>query len=32
VYSNYSYCKMTPADFEIDVGGLEMGIGLVYEF
>jgi len=32
VYSNYSYCKMTPADFEIDVGGLEIGIGLVYEF
>lgn len=32
VNSNYSYCKMTPADFEIDVGGLEIGIGLVYEF
>jgi len=32
LYSNYSYCKMTPADFEIDVGGLEIGIGLIYEF
>jgi hypothetical protein len=32
LYSNYSYCKMTPVDFEIDVGGLEIGIGLIYEF
>jgi hypothetical protein len=28
----YSMCKMTPADFDIDVGGLELGGGLVFEF
>lgn len=30
-YTNYSYCKMTPADFEIDVGGLGVGIKLNYK-
>ena len=28
----YSYCPMKPADFDIDVGGLEGGAGLAVEF
>ncbi|MBM3296176.1 MAG: hypothetical protein FJY83_01085 [Candidatus Aminicenantes bacterium] len=28
----YSYCPMKPADFEIDVGGLEAGAGLAVRF
>ncbi len=28
----YSYCPMKPADFDIDVGGLEAGAGLAVEF
>jgi hypothetical protein len=28
IYSNYSYCRMTPADFTINIGGIEAGIGL----
>lgn len=28
VYSSYSYCTMTPADFTINIGGIEAGIGL----
>jgi hypothetical protein len=28
----YSYCKMKPADFEINVGGLEAAAGLAIEF
>ena len=27
IYSNYSYCRMTPADFTINIGGIEAGIG-----
>jgi len=29
---NFSYCKIQPADFIINIGGLEGGIGLGYEF
>jgi len=32
VYVDYSYCKMKPADFNINVGGIEAGIGLGYRF
>ena len=32
VFVNYSYCKIQPADFEINIGGLEAGIGLGVEF
>lgn len=28
----YSYCKMKPADFTINIGGLSVGLGLGYEF
>jgi opacity protein-like surface antigen len=28
LYSDYSYCKMTPADFTINIGGIEAGLGL----
>jgi hypothetical protein len=28
----YSYCKMNPADFEIDIGGIAAGAGLAIEF
>jgi hypothetical protein len=31
-YGGYSSCKFTPADFEINVGGLEAGAGLVLRF
>jgi hypothetical protein len=26
----YSYCRMKPADFAFNVGGLELGVGLAY--
>ena len=29
---SYSYCKIKPADFEINIGGIEAGIGIGYEF
>jgi len=32
VYINYSYCKMKPADFDINIGGIEAGMGIGYEF
>jgi hypothetical protein len=28
LYLNYSYCRMKPADFAFNVGGLEAGIGI----
>jgi len=28
----YSYCKMKPADFDIDIGGIEAGAGLAVDF
>ena len=31
-YVDYSYCKIKPADFEINVGGIAAGIGLGYRF
>lgn len=31
-YIGYSYCKIKPADFDINIGGIEAGIGLGYEF
>lgn len=32
LFGEYSYCKMTPADFTINIGGIAAGIGLGYEF
>ena len=32
VRAGYSTCKLTPADFTVNVGGLELGGGLVFEF
>jgi hypothetical protein len=32
VQAGYSSCKLTPADFSIDVGGLAAGAGLTYSF
>jgi len=32
LYVDYSYCKMKPADFKINIGGIEAGIGLGYKF
>jgi hypothetical protein len=32
LYVNYSYCKIKPADFEINIGGIETGVGIGYEF
>jgi hypothetical protein len=31
-YVEYTYCKMKPADFEINVGGIAAGIGVGYRF
>jgi hypothetical protein len=28
IYSSYTYCTMTPADFNINIGGIEAGVGL----
>lgn len=30
--ASYSSCKLTPADFSVNVGGIELGGGLVFEF
>jgi hypothetical protein len=32
VRAAYSSCKLTPADFTVNVGGFELGGGLVFEF
>lgn len=32
IYADYTYCKMKPADFKINIGGFEAGIGIGYEF
>lgn len=32
LYVNYSYCRMTPAFFTVNIGGIEAGIGFGYEF
>ena len=32
LYGEYSYCKMKPADFEINIGGIGAGVGIAYEF
>ena len=32
MFGEYSYCKMTPADFTINIGGIAAGIGLGYIF
>ncbi|MBN1271895.1 MAG: outer membrane beta-barrel protein [Candidatus Aminicenantes bacterium] len=32
VFGGYSLCKMTPVAIEIDVGGIEAGLGLRYGF
>lgn len=31
-FLDYSYCKMKPADYEVNNGGIEAGIGIGYEF
>lgn len=28
LFAEYTYCRMTPADFSIDIGGVKAGIGL----
>ena len=28
LFAEYTYCRMTPADFDIDIGGIKAGIGL----
>jgi hypothetical protein len=32
LHISYSYCKMKPADYRINIGGFEAGIGIGYEF
>lgn len=32
LYVNYSYCKIKAADFKINIGGIEAGVGIGYEF
>jgi hypothetical protein len=32
LYANYSVCELSPADFEINIGGFGAGIGIAYEF
>jgi hypothetical protein len=32
IFGEYSYCRMNPADFEINIGGIEAGLGLGYRF
>jgi hypothetical protein len=32
LYIDYSYCKLKPADFEINIGGIEAGVGIGYRF
>jgi hypothetical protein len=32
LYVNYSYCKIKPADFEINIGGIEAGGSIGYQF
>ena len=32
IFGEYSYCKMTPADFTINIGGMTAGVGVGYEF
>jgi hypothetical protein len=32
LYVNYSYCKMKPADYKINIGGIEAGMGIGYSF
>jgi len=31
-FGTYSSCKMQPADYEINIGGIEAGVGLGYRF
>lgn len=32
LFVNYSYCKLKPADFDINIGGIEAGVGVGYAF
>lgn len=32
IYMDLSYCRMKPADFKIQIGGIEAGIGIGYNF
>ena len=32
LYLNYSYCKIKPADFDVNIGGIEAGVGVGYRF
>ncbi len=31
-YVNYSYCKMKPANVDLNIGGFEFGLGIGYRF
>jgi len=31
-YVNYSYCKIKPANVDVNIGGLEAGLGIGYKF
>jgi len=31
-YVNYSYCKFKPANVDVNIGGLEAGLGIGYKF
>jgi hypothetical protein len=32
LFIHYSYCELNPADIEINIGGIEAGIGVGYRF
>lgn len=32
IFSDYTFCKIHPADFNIDIGGLDSGLGIGIEF
>lgn len=32
LYVNYSYCKIKPADFKINIGGIDAGVGIGFSF
>jgi hypothetical protein len=32
VYMKYNYCKMKPAEIRIDIGGLDLGMAIGFEF
>jgi len=32
LFAGYSFCRMTPGEFEIDLGGVQAGLGIRYTF